>query len=118
MAGIGNNVLFGANVDFSGSTTVSGEINLNGELLVGASVAPFIRPYVPTGSNGLVVNTGLGTIDFSLANIPNGALANSTINVIAGTGLTGGGNVSLGGSVILNASSSITVTQYDVLVGG
>lgn len=111
MAGIDNNVLYGSNLDFSGGFPVSGEINLNGELLVGATVAPFIRPYVPTGTNGLVVTKGPGTIDFTLAAIPNSALANSSVNIIAGTGLTGGGNVSLGGSVTLNASGGGTVTS-------
>ncbi len=87
-------------------------MNLNGELLVGATVAPFIRSYVPTGSNGLVVNKGPGTIDFSLASIPNSAIANPFVNIIAGTGLTGGGAAALGGSVTLNASGgSGTVTN-------
>lgn len=106
MAGFDNDVIFGSNIDFTGTSPVSGQINLNGELLVGATTAPFIRAYVPTGSNGLVVNTGPGTLDFSLANIPNTALANSTINVIAGSGLSGGGVVGLGGSVSLATTGS------------
>lgn len=111
MAGINQDVIYGSNVDFTGTFPVSGQINLNGELLVGSTIAPFLNAYVPTGSNGLVVTTGPGTLDFNLSNIPNSALTNSTINVIAGTGLTGGGNVSLGGSVTLNASGGGTVTN-------
>ena len=101
MPGIDNSVLFADNIDFSGNFPVSGEINLNGELLVGANIAPFIRPYVPTGSNGLVVNTGQGTIDFNLANIPNSALQHSSVTVTAGAGLSGGGTVSLGGTITI-----------------
>jgi hypothetical protein len=111
VAGINNDVLYGSNVDFSGSFPVSGQINLNGELLVGATVAPFIRPYVPTGSNGLVVNKGPGTIDFTLSNIPNGALQNPTFTVTAGTGLTGGGGAGLGGSVSLSLSTPVSVAN-------
>jgi hypothetical protein len=93
VAGFDNDVVYGTNVDFTGTSPISGQINLNGELLVGASVAPFIRAYVPTGSRGVSISTGPGTLDFSLANVPNTALQNSTINVIAGPGLSGGGSV-------------------------
>lgn len=67
MAGFDNGVVYGSNVDFTGTTPVSGQINLDGELLVGASVAPFIRSHVPTGSGNLTVTTGPGTIDFGLS---------------------------------------------------
>jgi hypothetical protein len=119
VAGINQDVIYGVNVDFTGTFPVSGQMNLDGELLVGATTAPFIRSYVPTGSNGLVVNTGPGTLDFSLSSIPNTALANSTINVIAGTGLTGGGVTSLGGSVTLNAVA-VSALDYTLsfLLGG
>ncbi len=106
MAGFANDVVFGTNVDFTGTLPVSGQINLNGELLVGATVAPFIRAYVPTGSNGLVVNKGPGTLDFSLANIPNSALAYSQIKVIGGTGISVSGSpVTLGGTVTISNSA-------------
>jgi hypothetical protein len=111
LAGTAGSILYADNIDFSGGYPVEGEITLNGELFVGSAIAPNIRPYIPTGTNGLVVNTGPGTIDFTLAAIPNSALQNSSVNIIAGTGLTGGGNVSLGGSVTLNASGGGTVTS-------
>ena len=47
-----------------------------------------------------------------LTSIPNGALTNSSLTVTAGTGMSGGGAVSLGGSVTLNNAG---VTQ---LTGG
>lgn len=120
MAGIDNGVLYGSNVDFTGTTPVSGQMNLNGELLVGSTVAPFIRSYVPTGSSGVAISTGQGTLDFSLASVPNSALQNSSITIAAGTGLTGGGIVSLGGGVSLSVTGPIsptTYTNHGVLVG-
>jgi len=102
MPGTFGDVIYGLNVDFSGSSPVSGNININGELLVGATVSPFIRPYVPTGSNGLIVNTGPGTIDFSLANIPNSALQNKTI------GLIGDPFINISGSPIALGSSGFS----------
>lgn len=111
MAGINQNVLYGSNVDFTGSFPVSGQVNINGELLVGSTVAPFIRSYVPTGSNGLVVNAGPGTIDFTLANIPNSVLQNSLITISAGNGLAGGGPVSLGNSLPISLSTPVAVAN-------
>lgn len=111
MAGFQNDVVFAANVDFSGSSPASGEINLNGEILVGATTAPFIRPYVPTGTNGLVINKGPGTLDFTLSSIPNNAIATPFVTITSGTGLSGGGLVNLGGSVTLNLSTPVTVAN-------
>lgn len=47
---------------------------------------------------------------FSLSSIPNSALANNSITVTPGNGLTGGGSISLGGSTTLSLSNSFTVT--------
>ena len=106
MAGFDNDVVYGTNVDFTGTFPVSGQVNQDGELLVGATTAPFIRSYVPTGSNGLVVNTGPGTIDFDLSNIPNSALQHSSITINTSGTLTGGGTVGLGGT--LNISDDLS----------
>ncbi len=112
MAGFDNGVVYGSNVDFTGTTPVSGQINLDGELLVGAATAPFIRAYVPTGSGGVSISTGPGTIDFSLANIPNSSLQNSTINITAGAGISVAGSpVSLGGNVVISATGGSAVTS-------
>lgn len=111
MAGFQNDILFCANVDFTGAALPVGQVTTNGQLLVGSSVSPNIRAYTPTGSNGLVVNTGNGTIDFTLSAIPNSALLNPSVNVTAGTGLSGGGNVGLGSSVTLNLSTPVTVSN-------
>lgn len=112
MAGINQDVIYGSNVDFTGTFPVSGQMNLDGELLVGATTAPFIRSYIPTGSNGLVVNTGPGTLDFSLSNIPNSSLQNSTITITAGSGISiTGSPVALGSNITISATGGGTVTN-------
>ncbi len=112
MSGFDNDVLYADNVDFTGSFPIAGQINLDGELLVGSSVSPFIRSYVPTGSTGVSIATGQGTLDFSLANVPNSALQNSSITVTAGTGITVSGSpVSLGGAVTLSVTGGAAVTS-------
>ena len=63
-------------------------------------------------------DAGSDTITFGLGNIPNSSLANSSITITSGNGLTGGGSTSLGGSTTLNvgAGSHITVNADDVAV--
>lgn len=59
-----------------------------------------------TGSGGVTISgspiTTSGTIAIGLSNVPNSSLANSSITVTAGTGLSTGGTVALGGSVTLD----------------
>jgi hypothetical protein len=53
-----------------------------------------------------------------LANVPNSSLQNSSVTVTAGNGLTGGGTVSLGGTITMTvgAGSGITVSATTVAV--
>ena len=73
-----------------------------------------------TGSNGVTVSgvpiTTSGTIAIGLSAVPNASLANSSVTITAGAGLTDGGSVSLGGSTTLNvgAGTGITVNANDV----
>lgn len=121
MAGFDNDVLYADNVDFTGTSPVSGQINQDGELLVGSSVAPYIRSYVPTGSSGVSIGTGAGTIDFSLANVPNSALSNSSITLGEGTNITiTGSPVALGGIATIDVKgppSATNLTNHGVLLG-
>lgn len=83
MAGFSNDVIYGTNVDFSGSNPGTGIITQNGQLLVGSNVAPFIRAYVPTGTNNIGITTGNGTIDFALTgqvSISNGGTGAATVS--------------------------------------
>ncbi len=73
-----------------------------------------------TGSGGVTVSgvpiTTSGTIAIGLSAVPNASLANSSVTITAGAGLTNGGSVSLGGSTTLNvgAGTGITVNANDV----
>ena len=67
--------------------------------------------------NTVPVVTGTNAVTYE--SVPNAALANSSLTVTAGTGLSGGGSVSLGGSVTLSmANTSLTVSAGTGLTGG
>lgn len=76
--------------------------------------------FASSSGQGLTISASAGndTLTFGLAAIPNTSLANSTFNVGAGSGLTGGGSASLGGTSTLNigAGTHITVNADDVAV--
>ena len=109
------NLLFGANGNAPAETGLS--IASNG-LITFASGQTF--PGGGGGGGGTVtsVNTGAGltggpitssgTISIPVAGVTNGMLANPSINVVAGSGLSGGGTVALGGTVTLASNFSGT----------
>ena len=76
--------------------------------------------FASSSGQGLTIsaNAGTDTLTFGLAAIPNSSLANSTFNVGAGSGLTGGGSANLGGTSTVNigAGAHITVNADDVAV--
>jgi hypothetical protein len=55
-----------------------------------------------TGNNGLTISSG--TVSLPAGEIGNEELANSSLTVTAGSGLTGGGSVALGSSTTLNVN--------------
>ena len=65
---------------------------------------------------GLISNGGLtvttGTVSLPNGSIDNAELANSSLTVTAGTGLSGGGSVALGGSVSLSLPNVGSVGTY------
>jgi len=75
---------------------------------------------IPTGnilnvlgatSTGISFSGSGNTITGTLANIPNSSLTNSSITINTGSGLSGGGIVSLGGSITLVATNTGTITS-------
>ena len=87
------------------------------------SSAGSVTSVAVSGSDGIDVDsgspiTGSGTIALGLSNVPNSSLANSSVTITAGTGLSDGGSVSLGGSTTLNVGSGdgITVNANDVAI--
>jgi len=105
------NLLFGSN---GSAPTETGLSIANNGLITFATGQTF-----PGGSGGGTVTsvgtgagltggpiTQSGTISIPSAGVINSMLANSSITVQAGTGLSGGGTVALGGTVTLNSTSS------------
>jgi hypothetical protein len=92
--------------------TGGGDITTTRTLSIDSTVATL------TGAQVLTNKTISGTSN-TLSNIGNGSLTNSSVTVTAGTGLSGGGAVSLGGSVTLsNAGVTSNVAGTGVSVSG
>jgi hypothetical protein len=73
--------------------------------------------FVP--STGVLTSTGFAGSGAGLTSIPNSALTNSSVTVTAGTGMSGGGAVSLGSSVTLtNAGVTSNVAGTGITVSG
>ncbi len=60
-------------------------------------------------SGGFTVSSG--TVTFPSGAIANAALANPSITITAGTGMTGGGSVALGGSVTMSLPQGVDTTS-------
>jgi hypothetical protein len=95
--GLTTPLIGGGGANFSGST--SGQLNLKATAAAGSGVVITLPAttgtVITTGDSGTVTNAMLA------GSIANNKLINSSVTVSAGTGLGGGGPVSLGGSVTL-----------------
>ena len=93
--------------------------SFNGTNLLADSITGSLN-FASSSGQGLTItaNAGTDTLTFGLSAIPNTSLANSTFNVGAGNGLTGGGSANLGGTSTVNvgAGTHITVNTDDIAV--
>lgn len=89
MAGFADDVVYGDNVDFSGSPTPTGKVTADGQLLIGATLAPKIRVSTPTGSGGVTVTTGPGTLNFSTPNAVQGPASSTSGDIPSFADTTG-----------------------------
>ncbi len=107
------NVVAGSGLSGGGSVALGGSVTLSNTASGGTVTS------VNTGAGltgGPITQTG--TISIPSAGVTNAMLANNSINVVAGSGLSGGGSVALGGSVTLsNAASGGTVTSVNTGAG-
>lgn len=78
--------------------------------MVGTGVNQTLTGKTMDGGSNTFTNINGGS-SIIAGTVTNATLANSTINVIAGSGLTGGGTVALGGTVTLTNPTSGTVTS-------
>ncbi len=85
----------------------------NGQVLTfnGSNWSPSSVVNSLTAGNGLSVSAATGSITLSVpaSAMTNGMLANSSVTVAAGRGLSGGGAVALGGSTTLNNAGVLSV---------
>lgn len=102
-----NGVLYGDIVAPVGMTAAG----TDGQVLIAATGLPPAFATI-SGTQGVTLTGGPNTLSIGLVNVPNSALANSSITVIGGAGITVVGSpVSLGGAVTISASGTI-VTQF------
>lgn len=57
-------VYFEAGLDPRGVTPIANQMGTNGKLLIGSGASPYAVCNVPTGSTGVTVTAGAGTLDF------------------------------------------------------
>jgi hypothetical protein len=97
----------GGGANFSGST--SGQLNLKATAAAGSGIIITLPAttgtVVTTGDSSTVTNAMLA------GSIANNKLTNSSVTVSAGTGLSGGGAVSLGGSVTLTNAGVTSIAS-------
>jgi hypothetical protein len=102
-----NGVIYGSGTAAVGVTSGG----TNGQVLVAATGLPPAWATVG-GTQGVTLTGGANSLSIGLANVPNSALANSSITVSAGSGISVSGSpVSLGGTVIISATGAIP-TQF------
>lgn len=94
---------------FSGSTSItngdlSGDASTSGTLTTTVGKVNGVSYGNSPSTNTVPVVTGTNTVTYEA--VPNAALTNSALTVTAGTGLSGGGSVSLGSSVTLNQDTA------------
>jgi len=108
-------VLAGSGLSGGGSVTLGGTVTLT-------NASPSSGGTVTSISTGAGLTGGpiskAGTISIPAAGVTNSMLADSSIKVLAGSGLSGGGTVALGGTVTLtNASPSSGGTVTSISTG-
>jgi hypothetical protein len=108
-AGVSNAMLANPSVTVNAGSGLSGggTVALGGTITL-TNAAPSSGGTVTNIATGAGLSGGpitkTGTISISAAGVTNTMLANSSLTVQAGSGLSGGGSVALGGTVTLNAN--------------
>ena len=109
---VAGDTVINGNLTVTGTTvTINTEV-INQSVIVASSisaptiVANVVRAAVIGNISSLVIGNGvnlsnLNGANIALGTIQNGSLSNSSVTVTAGTGISGGGTVALGGSVTI-----------------
>jgi hypothetical protein len=122
-AGVTNSMLADSSIKVLAGTGLSGggTVALGGTITL-TNAAPSSGGTVTSISTGAGLTGGpiskSGTISIPAAGVTNSMLADSSIKVLAGTGLSGGGTVALGGTITLtNAAPSSGGTVTSITTG-
>lgn len=119
--GIAGDVFIGGNITVNGNSYIVNTEIINQSSVIATSItAPtVIASTVNAATIGNISANHVGTGTFltslsggniTVGSIPNNALTNSSVTVTAGTGMSGGGTVSLGGSVTLDNAGVTGIT--------
>jgi len=106
MAGFDDDVVYATNVDFTGNALVAGQMTANGQLLIGASVAPFIRANTLTAGTGISIINGAGTITITNTGGGGGGGGASTLSGNSGSATEVGGVINVLGTTGITTSGS------------
>lgn len=85
-------------------------LNVLGNNTQGINITGASDTLTVAGINASATQKGVASFDALNFTATSGAITSNPITVTAGTGLTGGGSVNLGGSVTLNAAPSVPTT--------
>lgn len=100
-------IVYADNVDFSGQQFPENKVTSNGQLLIGSSVAPYIRVNNLTAGTGMSISNGNGTITLAvLAEIPLSFPTDSGTAIPVANALN---IVGLSGSKTSGAGATVTV---------
>jgi hypothetical protein len=109
---------------FSGASSItngdlSGDVTTSGTLAATVGKVNGVAYGASPSTNTVPVVTGTNTVTYEP--VPNGALANSSVTVPPGPGLSGGGSVALGGTAtalsVIQAINAQTGTSYPFVSG-
>lgn len=92
------------------ATPAANNLNVLGNNTQGINITGAADTLTIAGINASATQKGVASFNATNFTATSGAITSNPITVTAGTGLTGGGSVNLGGSVTLNAAPSVPTT--------
>jgi hypothetical protein len=125
MPGFSNSVVyFEKGIDPRGTPPVANQMDTNGKLLIGSVASPYVVCNVPTGSSGVAITTGPGTLDFSYTGsrteqiiyAQTGALVTCTTVIPVDPQITEGDEV-LTATITPKHATNILVIEFSTVYG-
>ena len=108
LSGAGSAIIF--NADVGSATPIANTINFIGTSVQGISSSASGNTVVYTIANATSTQKGVSSFNATEFTVTAGNVTSNNFSVIAGAGLSGGGSLTLGGSVTLSAGGTIATT--------